>query len=93
LSASCTGDACDPNLYLSEQTAICAAQGYGLSLGIAECTAIFSPRDTSGASFNWTAHNVKERACIDGEWGLGSGRTVTIDAVTGEFLSEGAYAD
>lgn len=93
LARSCSGDACDEGLYLSSAAALCAAQAQGLAVGVSECTATFNPRDSSGANFNWDAANVTRRACLDGEWSLGSGETVTVDAISGEFLSSGYYAD
>lgn len=93
LAASCSGEYCDEYRYLSEASARCVAQVHGLGTGIAECSARFAAQDTSGMEFTWMVWNVIDRACIDGEWGMGSGETVTLDAATGEFISSGYYSD
>ena len=93
LARTCSGDACDGSLYLSDEAAICAGQAHGLGVGIAECAAMIGPRDSTGTLFSWTTYNVTERGCQNSEWGFGSGDTVTVDAVTGNFLSDGSYAD
>lgn len=92
LARLCSGEACASEQYLSEEAARCAAQAYGLALGEGGCLASFRENGDDN-TFVWVVENVTEQTCSSGIWIGRSGDTVTVGALAGELVSEGAYAD
>lgn len=86
LEYACSGDACDPDLYLSPEAALCAAQAYGLEPGLAECHARFEYR-TDGTAV-WFVRNVTTECPPEANL-CGGGEFVEVDARTGAWLAWG----
>ncbi len=89
IPASCSGGACDPNRYLSEAAAICAAQAQGLVPGVSGCTATF---EWSAVGANWEVVGWLD-ACDDS---FPHGRKLSmarLDATTGvaEYVTAEMY--
>ncbi len=87
LAAGCEGAACDARQYLSDATAVCIAQVYGLSPGIGACSADL--QGCCGAEYEWQVDNTTRGSCGDSSVGFADGDVVWIDAITGAKPGQG----
>jgi hypothetical protein len=72
-----TPETYDPSDYLSEATARCAAQVYGLPAGVGDCYATLAVCD-GGARAEWYVQSVREQRC-----GSATHDGVVVDALLG----------
>lgn len=82
LLAACSGDDCDPSLYISAETALCIAQVNGLEPGVGWCGGYF---DFVGGGA-WYMRNTTYDGCPDDTSMRGDG--YQIDARTGVVIGE-----
>ena len=81
----CTGDDCDPHLYISAEAALCVAQVHGLESGVGWCGGWFQ----SGSPANWMVSNRTYDGCAVGDPEMASitGDGIQIDARTGTKIA------
>ena len=91
LEADCNGDECNPDQYLSGESALCAAQAHGLESGVGECFQSFG-RQQSGEFF-WSVRNITDRTCRGDDVISSSGEMLYVDALTGAFIARGFHTD
>lgn len=85
LQDRCVDVGCDVEIYLTEDSALCAAAVYGLAPGIASWSAEFSYGERS----IWTVRNLIDATCTTPDDLSGEGELVVIDAIQGAFVVEG----
>jgi hypothetical protein len=83
LTDNCTGDACDPDQYVSERAAYCLAYGRGLGDGFSRYNAVFYLSSDS-AWFVVENPEMAEGECVPGTLVDRSADIMQIDARTGE---------
>lgn len=94
LMETCVGDACNQELYVSDATALCIAQVYGLGSGLGSCSTGFVTVEAEGTTYNWWVENVHSYVCAGRpESGEESGDLIILDALDGTLLSSGQYTN
>ena len=78
LVAKCSGDSCDPRLYIDAETALCAAQVHGLASGVGWCGGYFQYGETPV----WMIRNTTYDGCGTGTQDV-RGEGMAVDAATG----------
>jgi hypothetical protein len=89
LLAECSGQACDPEQYISAATALCLAQANGLASGVGWCGAGLVYNGESDVQ--WLVRNTTEDGCAAGE-AFAEGDSIALDARDGSLLGTGTIS-